>query len=62
MLNKLFILCITVLISSANSQDSLKVSGTDSLAFYTYATVPEFWEQMDDIFNDPTSVMLTGVL
>lgn len=54
MLNKLFILCITLLISSANSQDSLKLSGTDSLIFYTYATVPEFWEQMDDIFNDPT--------
>ncbi|HSL90263.1 MAG TPA: D-alanyl-D-alanine carboxypeptidase/D-alanyl-D-alanine-endopeptidase, partial [Ignavibacteriaceae bacterium] len=54
MLNKILILFFTVIISSAFSQDSLKVSVTDSVAFYTYATVPEFWEQMDDIFNDPT--------
>ncbi|MBS4035682.1 MAG: D-alanyl-D-alanine carboxypeptidase/D-alanyl-D-alanine-endopeptidase [Ignavibacterium sp.] len=54
MLNKILILFFTVIISSASSQDSLKVSLTDSVAFYTYATVPEFWKEMDDIFNDPT--------
>lgn len=54
MLNRILILFFTVIISSAFCQDSLKVSGTDSVAFYTYATVPEFWEEMDDIFNDPT--------
>ena len=28
---------------------------------YSLSTLPEFWNQMDDIFNDPSLVMPAGV-
>lgn len=54
MLNKLFLAAIVfLLITPINlSQDSLD-NRADSLPKYSYSTIPEFWTQIDDIFNDP---------
>ncbi|MFO7524194.1 MAG: D-alanyl-D-alanine carboxypeptidase/D-alanyl-D-alanine-endopeptidase [Ignavibacteriaceae bacterium] len=54
MLNKILIITTTFFSVNLFSQDSLEVIKADSLGFYTSSTLPEFWEQMDDIFNDPT--------
>src|SRR5690606_20617224 len=48
----LLILCLSGI--KAFSQDTLDVISSDSISLYTYSTLPEFWEQIDDIFNDPT--------
>lgn len=54
MLSKLSSLTITffVLTSVNFSQDSLNIK-IDSLPKYSYSTIPQFWAQIDDIFNDP---------
>lgn len=54
MYNKLLIFIICFLIIRVYPQDSLEVITPDSIPLYTYSTLPEFWNQMDDIFNDPT--------
>lgn len=45
-----FIFClllVLVLPSETNAQDTIKPK-------YSLSTIPEFWNQMDDIFNDPS--------
>lgn len=32
---------------------SMDPKGKDTVHQYSYSTIPEFWNQMDDIFNDP---------
>ncbi|MCJ7552900.1 MAG: D-alanyl-D-alanine carboxypeptidase/D-alanyl-D-alanine-endopeptidase [Ignavibacteriaceae bacterium] len=54
MLNKLLIIFISFHFFTTYAQDSSDVKLHDSLALYTYSTISEFCEQMDDIFNDPT--------
>lgn len=54
MLNKFLIITLTLFSVNSYSQDSLEVITADSLELFTYSTLPEFREQMDDIFNDPT--------
>ncbi len=51
MVNKYFILFLILCAASGNifSQEP----GKDTTARYSYSTIPEFWSQMDDIFNDP---------
>lgn len=51
---KLLLLIICLSGIKTFSQDTLDVILSDSMALYTYSTLPEFWEQIDDIFNDPT--------
>ena len=55
MRSKLFLLTVILfMLTPVNySQDSLNLI-TDSLPRYSYSTVPEFWAQIDDIFNDPS--------
>ncbi len=49
----LFILIFSFVISVyPQERDSLKIK-KDTLSNYSYSTIPEFWLQMDDIFNDP---------
>jgi len=50
MLNKLIFILI-VLVSFRIFPGEPK--GKDSIPQYSYATIQEFWNQMDDIFNDP---------
>jgi D-alanyl-D-alanine carboxypeptidase/D-alanyl-D-alanine-endopeptidase (penicillin-binding protein 4) len=54
MQNKLVLLFIALYYITVLAQDSTEVVTADSLMFYTYATIPELREQLDDIFNDPT--------
>ncbi len=51
MLNKLLYIFILINLASASlhSQNELP----DSTRKFSYSTVPEFWNQMEDIFNDP---------
>jgi D-alanyl-D-alanine carboxypeptidase/D-alanyl-D-alanine-endopeptidase (penicillin-binding protein 4) len=50
------ILALVIIVYSVSSlpqeKEKLKVE-TDTLPNYSYSTIPEFWTQMDDIFNDP---------
>ncbi len=53
MLNRITL--IFILFNCINlSAQSTNVQSTDTLSIHTYLTIPEFREQMDDIFNDPT--------
>lgn len=53
MIIKIFLLILSFGFVKAAAQitDAL---AADTLMLHTYSTIPEFWEQMDDIFNDPT--------
>ena len=51
MVNKYFFILLILCAAAINSfaQELPK----DTTARYAYSTIPEFWAQMDDIFNDP---------
>ncbi|HEX9740405.1 MAG TPA: D-alanyl-D-alanine carboxypeptidase/D-alanyl-D-alanine-endopeptidase, partial [Ignavibacteriaceae bacterium] len=55
MLNKIFILIISLFYFNSSFSQEKKdiIVETDTLPNYSYSTIPEFWMQMDDIFNDP---------
>ena len=54
MLNKLFILfALIIFFVSSYSQEKKATLVSDTLPNYSYSTIPDFWDQMDDIFNDP---------
>jgi serine-type D-Ala-D-Ala carboxypeptidase/endopeptidase (penicillin-binding protein 4) len=46
-----FILSLGLISATAQITNT---SEADTLTLHTYSSIPEFWEQMDDIFNDPT--------
>jgi D-alanyl-D-alanine carboxypeptidase/D-alanyl-D-alanine-endopeptidase (penicillin-binding protein 4) len=50
MLNKLIFIFILLIPLSVYSSEP---KGKDSILQYSYATIQEFWDQMEDIFNDP---------
>lgn len=54
MINKLLILFLVISNVHLYAQDSTEVLTADSLTFFSYSTIHEFWAEMDDIFNDPT--------
>lgn len=54
MLNKIFAVLFSLNLYISFAQDSSEVILSDSISLYTYSTIAEFREQMDDIFNDPT--------
>ncbi len=54
MANKKTILFLLILCSNLSfSQETVTATKQDTLPPVSYSTIPEFWNQMDDIFNDP---------
>lgn len=54
MLNRYLLMLLAFYLSAVYAQDKNASSSFDSLSLPTYSTVPQFWNEMDDIFNDPT--------
>lgn len=46
-------LVTTLILLISNSYLDAQVTSRDTLPKYSYSTAQEFWNQMDDIFNDP---------
>ena len=55
MLNKFYFLFIVIIFFTSGFSQEKKnlIVSSDTLPNYSYSTIPEFWTQMDDIFNDP---------
>lgn len=53
MFNKILLIILFQLTFNLSAQTTETIS-SDTLTLHTYSTIPEFWQQMDDIFNDPT--------
>lgn len=54
MQNKYLIVILILFLINSFAQDKTAVGTYDSLSLATYKTISEFWDEMDDIFNDPT--------
>ncbi len=49
---KVFSITLFAFVSFLNAQEVIE-QRNDSIPPYTFATIPELWNQIDDIFNDP---------
>jgi D-alanyl-D-alanine carboxypeptidase/D-alanyl-D-alanine-endopeptidase (penicillin-binding protein 4) len=45
-------ICFIIVPAALTAQDTTRINTSDSLRLYSYATISEFHQQMDDIFND----------
>lgn len=52
--NKIITLSLILILSTSLAQVKTDTTAVDTLTLYSYSTIPQFWEQMDDIFDDPT--------